>query len=508
MNRISSVLLKCIFVAAPAVSLAQKVTMKESEASEKDYLHEFVVIAPDKYLAINYAGSHGMFSAKREEREVEVAAYDKNLNRLYSNPIQAIDGQKYEAGLKQGNQFYLFVSDKKNKLFKFKLNSNDGTATQEGELFEIKAKDYSFQSGYSKDSSLTYIACISETGKKERVYDGVVMNKQMKVVTKFSIPLEFEKGSSEGVQFVLADDGILYMIVTNKVKKPETYRPHAYTVIKIDEKGQATTTEITKMPEGSMVDFIWQAGKGPLSFIGTMSGNAKMGISAIVSGAIDLQQKELVISKTVPFTQYKLFGQANDESVNKIAKTGLASDCHIKAIFHQQDNNIVLAIQQYTVTVTERYSGSGAVRSYVDTWTGDIYVLKLDAGLQEQWSQKISCTQGESGISSYVGFLAVKDNKEGIHFLFHDHPKNANVDAGKTVGIVGMGININGTSLADVYITNNGKATKKFIHDNTDVKLCLSPKGAVTQNNMMIYTAIDKRNAGKSSYAMGKLIAE
>ncbi len=483
---------------------AQKYKFAESETVVKDYLHEFFQVGPDKYIDVNYASPHGAFSLNRDDRNTIITAYDKTLKQVYSSPVAAFKGLRYVAGISSNSQLYLFFTDDHNNVSKFQLNDGNGTAQQLDKLFTVPGKFQFFESGYSSDSSYCYLVCSNRNNTSENAFDGVIMDKQMKVITRFSVAANQSPKDISNIQYMLSNDGLFYIIAAVKGNTTkEVYAPLQYNIMRFDKDGKPATMTLPDVPPGLLDNMAWQTTSNGLFFTGMLSRTEKAGFTTIVSGLFDVQQKKVINMKAA-------------EISGQISKTGIPVSFRLVASYILSDKSMYFVIEASSHSTYDNFSawtargGSGGTMSQyaggTNYWSGLAYVIKLSPGKEIEWIQSVVKSQLEPSAIRYTGMITLKDNYDGIQLFFHDMRKNEQVeDNNKLKGVILQG-RMKDIYLAAVHINKEGKTSKQFLLDNGDTDYHLSTVNYIsTGNNKIIYTAYRYRNAGASSYKIATI---
>src|ERR1700733_5924901 len=258
----------------PLTGITQNYVVKESATLVPDFLHVFFRIDPEHYLTLNYSAPHGAFSAKRDDMTTVATLYDKNLRQVYSTPVKELGGKRYEAAIENPTGIQIFFSDARRTVYKSQFDMNKkGLADRGEELFTIPNETAEFSSGFSTDSAYCYLLCKSYDKKgKDVSYNGVIMDREMKIANKFSFVQNGLKEYISSTSCALSSGGTLYMITGVRVKSEKNdYRPIQYLVTDINGGGKPVIQELNDLPEGLLDGLAWTAGKDDLSFTGLLS---------------------------------------------------------------------------------------------------------------------------------------------------------------------------------------------------------------------------------------------
>ncbi|SEW37398.1 hypothetical protein SAMN05428988_4657 [Chitinophaga sp. YR573] len=489
-----------VFALIALKSSAQKYTFVESPAEVKDYLHKFFTTASGKYVDVQYAAPHGAFKADRDEKSAIVAVYDHQLKQLFSKSLSVTEGKTYEDGYSLGNKIVLLFSEKGKAVSAYELNPEDGTAKLASALFSGEDEYTNMQAGLSPDSALSYVICRYYHKKEPNTYTGVILDKQLHIVSKISASDE-DKGNDIGnVQFALSNEGVFNIItaVSGSDSKKD-YNPFNYTVQQINTNGKKTTGHLTGVPKGLFSDISFQAAKNELSFTGFITSEKNGRVTDVVAGVYDGVQKKITQSKKSSF---------EDE---------IGNTATFMAYHKLKDNSTIIIMQEghtnsNTTTSYNPNGGfqSGYSRTSITIVSGDLYVIKLNSNNELAWMKTVHKNQWEGQRYIYTGTVSLVDKDDNLHLFFQDCLKNTDLEDPKPPRAILPGDKKHG--LAIMLITKDGKMTKKFVDsfDKSQYSDCpFSTVDAITEGrNRVIYTSYDYKNIGRSRYHLATVTVE
>lgn len=515
MNRIPlTIIIRTFLLFVPIFAHAQKYSYKESADEMKDWEHEIYYMPSKKIILINYAGPHGAFSYKRDENNSKALAYDLNMNQLYEKPIAALDGKKYKGGAMLGGRLYMFYTDKKNDFYVCPFNDADAGSGTPGSLSfngDDEEPYTNIYKAFSPDSSRYFFSLgkyTPKTGMSDFI--GVILDKQANIVSKVSFSVDRMEGDVATLDFLLSNDGILYMIRgfvvsgggKRKKSSDDPYNPIRYDLAIVDKEGLDAHLQIAGLPQGNLGAVSWKPDSKGFSFIGFLSRSEKMGFTTIVSGRYDRDLKKAVDikeSEIANSTFFKTVG--NDENMTDILKEGVKVFAKFDMAYELPDHSKIIVLEGKGSRTMEHGSSSHPFWR-TDYWSTWAYVFKLDANNDLQWFRYIMKNSLETVHLIYTGLVALKDNKDGVHIFFHAFEKELIPKKIETVVFDGGN---NKSQLYAVYIDKDGKINKQPVIDNDNVDQFLSTVNPVVTNDMVIYTAYRFKAAGRSTFRVGMI---
>jgi hypothetical protein len=502
-KRYSGVIFLSFFYLIPLIGIAQNYSVKESATLVTDFLHEFFQAAPDHYLALNFSAPHGAFSLKRDDMTTIATTYDKNLRQIRSSPIKELGGKKYETALEFHGHLELFFSDQKRAVYKSEFDISKGGLTGiTEELFTNPNENATYLKGFSRDSSYTFLLCKSFDKKgKDEAYYGVVMDKEMNVVTKFSFFLEGLREYIGSTACVLSDQGLLTIITGVRVKASKAdFRPLQYLVTEVSRDGKSGTSQISDLPEGLLANMEWTARENGLSFTGLMAKTKKAGYTGVVTGDYSSSEKKISNIRETDFGNTAFFQNASEKYLKELAKEGIPAEANLVATYTLSDHAIILILETSETIVT---SGSF---SYMDTNSGNIYIVKINQKQEPDWVQIVPKKQQEPTSPIYTGTVSMPDGKDGVFIFFHDDERNEKLEGGSKAAGALLGGDWRHLHLAAVHVSADGNIAKKYIVDDYRADLLLAPAQPHTiYDHEIIYTSYNLKSLGRSTYRIGAI---
>jgi hypothetical protein len=486
----------------PVMIAAQSVTIKEVADRQSDYTRDFFRPVPDRYLTIHYASPHGPFSYKRNTKHTEIIGYDAKLNEVYNTPIKELSGNKYLGSIVLDKKLHIFYSDNK-KVFRCELDPNTGAVTgTPANVFTATDKPISFYSGFSADSAYCYamFRC-APFGEKDEKFNGVVLDRKMNVVTKFSFKLEKLRSYIDKTTCVLSPEGLLFIVNSIKVKpSKKDYRPLQFLVTEINKEGNSVTTHLDQLPQGQLSNMVWKTNKNGISFTGLLSATEKEGYKTILSGEFNSWQKKITGIKQAPFSEATYWQRASGQLLQQIKSEGINAKAELINSFEGDDGSLTLVLQPTDIVF--RLRGN---YSYTDAYTFSLYIVKVSPARELNWVQVIPLNQHEPFFPMYSSAISLCPNKKDLYLFFHDSEKNAKPGTDeKLTGIILSDSWDSNIQLVAAVIKDDGSLSRSPVGKNIDPDHHLAPREEhAVCDNEIIYTSYNRRNAGRSTYKLG-----
>jgi hypothetical protein len=497
------------FVSVVAVILfsitayAQQFKKSETQASLEKTKQDLFVNNSQQHIVVSYP------FLQDDKGGVFVSAFDNKLNQLYSAEVKSFSKENYIGSIYSGNDLFLFGKTRDGEIIctsvDDKTGAENGTQTS---LFSLQNSnnDETFLSGSSADSSHFYLFCrYAVKGEKGLGLQGVVLDKQMKVIASFQYITPEKRSDVKEVDAVLTSGGNLN-IVYNAVqgKNTEPYIPLKYTVVKIAQKS-VRATPLIGLPDGDIRNINWLDQNGTLTFTALLSRKKKTGFTAVLSGQYDLQQNKVTNLKETELSQLLSREAASSVYLKNISETGLPSSVAKDISFICRDGSTIIAYQissmsnyqSYYAQLSPTLGGSAIPKpSFHITYnfTSDVFILKLDANKQPLWLKVIRKEQRQADVTLYLGACYAVDDQSGIHVLFYDSEENNRVDPDASVVEINTG-SVKTRSLTCVSINKDGQMKKRFLYRGNESEFCLSPERSKSLiNNELTYIALKTRN--------------
>lgn len=482
----------------PAIVYCQAITIKESPKEKADYLHEFFKPATNHYIAINYASPHGAFNYNRDAKHTEITCYDSSLNEVYSAPVKELSGNKFLGGIEVDKKLHLLYADNK-KVFRCELNVSNGQANGSStEVLTSSTKPEKLFKGFSPDSNYCFAMF---TDEKNKIFAGVVMDKQLNILTKFSFELGKLKKYIANTSCVLSSEGLLYIVNCVRVKSSKKdYRPLQYLITEISKEGQTVTSAVTDLPTGRIDNMVWKPVKNGISFTGLLARTEKENYLTIISGEFNSWQKKTTNLKESTWSDAAWWQKATEKYLQQFKTGGISTKKSLVTSFSCTDGSVILVLQHTQIIVTQR--GNFV---YSNSTTGDAIVLKVNPEHQLDWLQLVPMGQREPFNPIYSGVIATCPNKKDIILFFHDHQVNFRSEPSEFFSSVTLSNTWDKVNkLAAVKITQDGTATRNAVGASNDPDFHLAPrKPFFVTGNEVIYTSHNMKIAGRSTYKPG-----
>lgn len=501
--KLTSIFLQAFVLFFPFTVFSQQIIIKESFENTRDYLHEFFRPVQGRYVAVNYAAPHGVFSMNRNTKHTGITGYDANLSETYSMSLKPLSGNKYQGGIDIDKKLHIFYSDNK-KVFRCELNPATGEVNGEPvNIFTATNEPDGFFKGFSPDSSYCYaiFKCSPSKGKDE-IFEGVVMDRKLNVVSRFSFQLEKVKASINNTTCALSSEGILFVINSVRVKSSkDNYKPLQYLVTEVNKEGKSVTTLLEDLPEGRIDNLVWHIRNNKLLFTGLLSRSEKETFSVLLSGEYNSWQKKAVILKQVELENASNWQQTSGKFLLKGTTTRIPANAALLHGSVSEDGSTTLVVQKTDIRYTVR-GNSG----FTDSRGGFLYIIKTQPDGEISWLQVIPLSQVEPTYPLFSGAIAIQKSQKGLFIFFHDHIKNT-LDKDKDLHSVSLSGDRNSNAeLIAVNIKEDGSVTRKPAARNLDPDHLLAPhEPFVVYENEIIYTAYHSRNLGKSTYRIGSI---
>lgn len=482
----------------PAIGYSQTATIKESTTEKGDYLHEFFKPEPNRYISIDYAGPEDIFGHNRNFGSTKITCYDSSLNEVYAVPVKALKGEKYLKSIDiDQKQHIIFASNK--RISRFELNPADGQAKGSPvELLTVSKKTETAYTGVSSDKNLGFAVF---TDEDETFYEGVIMDKQLNVVTKFSYPIGKIKGRIRESWCILSPEGTLFIVNRIDVSSGTSdYRPKQYLVTEITKDGKTTSTPLTDLPPGLIHNMVWKVDKNVLSFVGLLSRAEKEIYTVIISGEFSSAQKKITNLNQSLITDAAYWQKATGKSLLQY-QNGIGTGNEIVSSIVGDDGSVTMVL----LTTGMTYINRGSYYAF-DAHTRDAVVVKISPGHELDWLQFIPLSQQESNTLSFSGLIATSPNKKDLLLVFNDNIKNHTLQpddphAGVTLLKDKWYQDID---LTVAHISENGTLTRRSASAKADPDFHFTGREPhLTTGNEIIYTSYNVKNAGRSKYRPG-----
>ena len=415
----------------------------------------------------------------------------------------------------------MFSVDGQGDVHKSELNLLDGNSIESADkIFSFSGEHFSFKKGSSPDSSRYFLLCEShDTKDKNNSYAGVIMDKGMNVLNKFSFTAYEERDDVLSTEYLLSNSGTLVLIRSVKQKtNKKDFTPITYVAQQVGSNGKTSTYSLTGLPDGLLDHVAWQLKENDLYFAGLLAKKKKSDFTSIINGEFNLAERKLSNIKETEFAKVDYLQTSSDKYINDVAKSGIPAEVSLLSTFYNKDGSSYLLYEVNNTRDFDAYGpylaagGAFGTRSQfgsrTDYTTGNIFVAKLTATKQLEWLRIIGKNQIEPASNKYVGPVYLKDSEDRIHLIFHDDVQNTQAEPQKKMNRAELEKPFRrAISMASVQIDKSGNLKKQFIYDNQSTDYFLSPRDFVTkQNNQFIYTSYRYRNAGKSSYRLGTIM--
>jgi hypothetical protein len=404
----------------PADGWSQTVIIKESQEKKTFYLHEFFRPAPGTYVTIHNGAPHSLYDVYyNSNKQTVITGYDAGMNQIYTNPLPELFKKQYLGTIQVNKQLHLFYAEKE-QVYAYTV---DGiTGKEKGKhtpLFKATTIPHGFIKGYSPDSTLCFgVAKVPASGH-DQLFDGVVMDTSLKVVTRFTFAIGDIRHATISTTCILTPEGILYVINCVNTKPGKAYRPLTYLVTEINKEGKTTTTLLEDLPDGRLANMIWTHSPNGLSFTGLLAKEKKEDFTVLLSGEFNGESKKVTGMKEVTLSDVAYWQQVPAGYLPKIRK-GIPQTASMINHFKLVDGSIYLIVQPF-----ESLDLSTPSRLDARTTTGNIYLFRIKPDRDLEWIQVIPMDQTELTLPQFTGALATLYKGKDLLVFFHEYKDNS-----------------------------------------------------------------------------------
>ena len=476
--------------------LSQKYSYETSEKGFENPIHSLFYNGDGRFLDIGQKA----FTTKKPQATFG----DSELKNVRSFDFDFLDDKILVNAYFRANTLYLFATDKKESLYLFHVNPENFTLIGTPEkLFSFEENDTEYQYAYSEDSTYFGILCKHVRKRSSpKAFDGFIYSNNLSKKVNFSFAVDPGNGEVSHSNFLVSRSGAAGVISNIKdfEKGKKNWKDMYFLFTTITREGVASQQKLDNPIRGEIQKITWNLDKENFSFIGITGESDKKGYRTVVSGKYDLASPAIIVSSESKLPEGgKNTGQASSQDM---ADNGMLTDIYLRKMIPLKNGSALLIYDQAGVRVTRSNSSpTGNVASQKVSYTsysGRTYVIKLNPAKEIEWFHAIQKQQLEK-IELYLGIAFALDDNDGLHIFFHDHPANTETFSQKKIKDAPLG-NIKNASLASVYITKDGVASKSFIHDNEEAKSFMMPATAYNlKNNEVSFIAysMDKKEPVK-----------
>jgi hypothetical protein len=488
MNRLIAlaVTLTC-FITGNSLS-AQKYTIRESTNDLSGPRHEFFFLKNNEYVDVGYQNDIDKTS------NIFVSCFDDGMKQQHTNLVADLAGKQYRGGFAFDNRLIAVVTDKDEKVWAQEINCKTGALIGAGvELCEMPGRKKS--AFYKSSSASGNYYCVVAMGMKanefSETFTGVVFDKQLKVISQFRHTVPNKLKYFEQVTPVVSDNGEITLIYSAYYQK-NVNAPPVYTAVHVDKSGNTKAGYISGLPAGDLYSMDLRVKGNTIEFAGLLLTKLKHGFHTLVTGQLDpVQQKVIKIKESKLADHVIVPGYYKEKfKTELIPYPGL-----LMAFFDHKDGSRTLVYEEKNGGARVVMDGAGPAESVsidVSYYARKIYVMKLSAANELQWIQVIGKGQSEGSTDFHIGSASFMDDKENLHIIFYDHPKNTLPEPVKKPEYESPVSDK--TGLAVVQVAPDGKMTKQFITEKKDSKYHFTPKHVVSprQNELLFLSIYEK----------------
>ncbi|MBO9561796.1 MAG: hypothetical protein J7621_03445 [Niastella sp.] len=503
MRKLNTTLLLLVFLSfIPDLVSAQSITVKQSEEAP-DYEYEVFRPAPGSFIAINYGSTHGAFSYKRNYSKPTITGYDKNMKEVYTRRFEELEGNRYLGAIEFDKKLHIFCADDE-KIFSLPFDAVKAQAA--GKLTEVLTatnEPESFYKGFSPDSNYCFAAFACPHPRKSyQQFEGVIMDKNMKVITKFSFQLEKIKSYIDNTTFVLSPEGTLYVVNQIRVKPEKNdFRPFQYLLTEVNKEGKTVTTALNDLPTGRLSNIVWTNSKSGLAFTGLLSKTEKEAFQYLVAGEFSSWSKKITGLKELALANAPFWGQASGEFLLLMKTRGISANVKMVKYFILPDGAKIMVLQP--LESSTYFTSSN--RAYTTTHAGSVYILKIKKELELEWMQAIPLGQHEASYQIYCGVLPVLQNNKDLYIFFHDYIQNTGAQPAEAKEM-GLGSSWPSIQLTSFHVNDKGALNRIKIASYTPDEHRFAPGWPnISAEGEAVITLYHHRNLGKSTYKLGLL---
>lgn len=440
-----------------------------------------------------------------KQKNLQATTCNNDLKNIKTSDISGIGKNTYRFSFFNREKLYFFCSDKDESLYKYEINSKDFSAIGSPEkIFSFENDVTEYATAYSQDSSFFSIICRHHNKKDENeIFSGLVMDKAMATVTKFSFTGKEPLDNFVNIQYIVSRNGLLDIIcqLQEKARKKKDADLPYYNITRILKNGTSESGQVMGIINGGLQSINWYLNGDKLMFNGLTGDAEKRQYTSVISGGYNYADKKIEGLSTMEFSKSGYAAKSSDLSVKEIVENGLPANAFLKGANKLEDNSTLLVYDLTGDRSSAQYSPPGMSTIYNSKVTysygGESYVIKLDAENKIEWFHAIAKTQEEPGLHRFTGINYAIDSRGGIHIFFHDNTDNAEVFPKGKVRLANVG-NINKHSLAVVHINASGEIGKKFLGDDSDFDFKMLPgNSSFFQNNELIFIGFKPKAIAK-----------
>ncbi|MBO9635528.1 MAG: hypothetical protein J7578_20660 [Chitinophagaceae bacterium] len=489
---ITSTFLLLLFI--PFLSSAQLATIQEPGYDQKTS-YGFTMIMPenDKIFSLEYEYRYYWVPGVEQKwKNIKLTEYDKDLNIVSSQNIEPLHKTSFEGLLLRQLDLRIFCRNSKGEIIMSETDLRlKKTAPTPTFLFKPDKHFYKFYCGFSADSNFSYILTATGSGKDIK-YQGVVLNREYKVINKFAFKMEKIAKTIQSTLPFLSNAGsfcVLYAVRTKR-NKDIGYIPYAYFLTEINDKGEGITTHLDNLPTGRIDNMSLRSENNILQFTAFLIKNENEGIKSVITGQFNSRAKKITDLKEVDLTVDPFWQSSKDPWISSWATNGIAYGNLFNS--YRMENGSEIVVMQNCVERTIEYWSGNSTKFKTLTNGYFITAICFSPDLKIRWLHTIPLSQSEASNRTWVGHVSNWQRGKGLYILFNDNDKNVDLQPGKEIQNAALdGAWGDHLKTYVVKITEDGKFSRSPAGSYRDKRLHFAPGASNTSfGNKVLFTSL------------------
>ncbi len=489
-----------LFTICANFSFSQKYKYFTAEKNMENWSHALNHNGKGTLLDVNYQQS--------KKKNYTLTTSDANFKNMTSKEISFLENKTFQFSYFRGSRLYLFATDKDQALFKFQVDPETFSMMGSPEaLFSFGDDVTEYRTAYSRDSVYFSILC-RHHGKKAQDdnFAGIIFDATFSAVNKYECVPPVPVDEIIDIDFTLSPQGTAAIVCQTRKngKRKNDDSETGYAVTTVTGTGKPLSKVVASLFTGDIQNINWYFDAENLIFNGLTGDSRKKGFTRFVSGSYKVSSGVADEIKTLEFSTFNQKSKVASPSMNEVVEHGLPNDVVFKQSVDFPDHSSLLIYssegsyvpnhvdpmnpQKYTPKITSFYSGN-------------TYVIKLDADKKIEWFHAIVKKQAEAAVDLYTGISYIVAGNNSIHIFYYDNNDNAEVFTDGKIRDTNLG-NIKKSSLACVTIKPSGTISKAFVWDNTEQESYMMPGYSLhTKANEVMFVAVKKSKDGWFTFA-------
>lgn len=272
----------------PLTVCAQHYIMKNGEAISRNFFHTLLAANNSEYVDVSYA-----YTGRMETDKFTITKYDSSLKEVYNRPFDGLTNKKYESSFFENGNLYILATDKEKNIYLYTWNDKSTSGQSSALLLSFTGNEYFISQGFSQDSSFCYIVCRNYDKKTDNeAFAGIIMDRSMKPVTKFSFTSEISARDKPEFQYALSGKGMFSILCASVRSEKRKAAATSYSITQINRDGNKTITQYDIPEDGITKNFVSYITGDTLHFFSLLSPSKKDGFTAVYTGSFDLLQSK------------------------------------------------------------------------------------------------------------------------------------------------------------------------------------------------------------------------